>query len=146
MQTASSTGRTVEKELFIAAAPDRVYRAFTDKGELERWFVTEAQIDPRPGGIFNLYWKENHVPGQIVALDPPRRMVFTWDDGPKYGVTTCSIDFEPHNDGTLLRLTHTGFGDGDNWDDLYNGVNGGWTEELENLRRWLEEGAPKEWS
>lgn len=139
-------GRTIEKELFIAAAPERVYRAFTDPVELERWFVTRAEIDPRPGGVFNLWWQENHVPGEVVALDPPRRFVFTWDDGPKYGITTCSVEFIPEADGTLLRLVHTGFGDGENWDELYDGVNGGWTEELAHLRAWAERSAAKDWS
>jgi uncharacterized protein YndB with AHSA1/START domain len=146
MSAVSQTGRTVEKELFIAAAPERVYHAFTNKDELEKWFVTRAEIDPRPGGTFNLWWKDEHVPGQIVKLDPPRQMIFTWDDGPESGVTTCTIDFIPESDGTLLRLTHTGFGEGDNWDNLYNGVNGGWTSELDNLKQWAETSTAKPWA
>lgn len=145
MTAVTQTGRTVEKELFIAAAPERVYDAFTTREGLETWFVTRAEIDPRPGGTFNLWWQENHVPGQIVALDPPRQMVFTWDDGPQYGVTTCTVDFIPESDGTRVRLIHTGFGMGENWDSLYDGVNGGWVEELGNLKHWLETGAVKSW-
>jgi uncharacterized protein YndB with AHSA1/START domain len=135
----------IEKELYVAAAPERVYHAFTDKQALETWFVTDAEIDLRPGGVFNLHWKENTVPGEIVELDPPRRFVFTWDDGPQYGITTCAVEFIPHGDGTLLRLMHTGFGAGANWDSLYEGVRGGWSMELEHLRRWLEQGIAKPW-
>jgi uncharacterized protein YndB with AHSA1/START domain len=145
MTAASQSGRTVEKELFIAAAPERVYHAFVDKQALEQWFVTRAEIDARPGGIFNLWWKDNHVPGQIVRLDPPRQMIFTWDDGPACGITTCTVDFIPEADGTLLRLTHTGFGFGDSWDTLYDGVNGGWVMELGHLKHWLETGYAKSW-
>lgn len=50
MQTMPAVGRTVEKELFIAAAPERVYLAFTVKENLERWFVTNAEIQARIGG------------------------------------------------------------------------------------------------
>src|SRR5688500_5266509 len=126
MQTMPVAGRTVEKELFIAAAPERVYRAFTNKEDLERWFVTNAELETRPGGVFNLRWQEDTVAGEYVELDPPRRVTFTWDESPKYSVTTCTIEFIPEADGTLLRLTHSGFGQGDDWDDLYNGINGGW--------------------
>jgi uncharacterized protein YndB with AHSA1/START domain len=146
MQTVPTVGRTIQKELFIAAPPERVYRAFTSKEDLERWFVTTATLEPRPGGVFNLWWKENHVPGEFVALDPPRSLAFTWDDGPGFSLTTCTIEFIPENDGTLLRLTHTGFLDGENWDQLYDGVNGGWTMELGNLKTWLETGIEKSWT
>jgi len=37
-------------------------------------------------------------------------------------------------------------GSGDDWDRIYNGTNGGWSEELENLRAWLEEGKAKVWA
>jgi uncharacterized protein YndB with AHSA1/START domain len=146
MQTMPSAGRTIEKELFTAAAPERVYRAFTNKEDLERWFVTHAELDARPGGVFNLRWKDESVAGAFVELDPPRRVTFTWDDGPKYGITTCTIEFIPEADGTLLRLTHTGFGQGDNWDQLYDGINGGWTTELGHLKTWLERGVQKHWA
>lgn len=145
MQTTSASGRTIEKKLYIAAAPERVYRAFTTKEDLERWFVTRAEVDARPGGVFNLWWKENTVPGEFVALDPPRSFTFTWDDGPKYGVTTCRLEFIPENDGTVVQLTHTGFGQGENWDELYDGVKDGWNEELDYLKTWLETGEEKPW-
>src|SRR5688572_30045328 len=146
MQTMPLVGRTVEKELFIAAAPERVYRAFTVKDDLERWFVTSADIETRAGGAFNLHWNNDSVNGEYVQLDAPRRITFTWDERPKYGITTCTIELIPEADGTLLRLTHTGFGDGDNWDELYNGVNSGRTEELGNLKTWLETGVEKRWT
>jgi uncharacterized protein YndB with AHSA1/START domain len=146
MQTMPLAGRTVEKEMFIAAAPERVYRAFTVKEDLERWFVTTADIQARAGGAFNLHWNDDSVNGEYVELDPPRRITFTWDERPKYGITTCTIELTPEADGTLLRLTHTGFGEGDNWDELYNGVNSGWTEELTHLKTWLETGVEMSWA
>lgn len=44
------TGRTFEKEIFIHVTPERVFRAPTEKAERERWFLTEATVDVRPGG------------------------------------------------------------------------------------------------
>lgn len=147
-ESQATGGRTVEKEIFIAAAPERVYRAFTERAELERWFVTRADIaEPaQPGGRYNLHWQQEHVPGEIVVLDPPHRFVFRWDDGPPTGVTTCEVRFLPHSDGTLLRLTHTGWGSGEDWDRLYDGVNGGWTKELRYLVQLLERGIEKTWT
>ena len=146
MQTMPTVGRTIEKELFIAAAPERIYRAFTVKEDLERWFATNADIQPEVGGGLNLRFPNDTINGAYVELEPDRRISFTWDERPKYGITTCTIELIPEADGTLLRLTHTGFGEGENWDELYNGINGGWTEELGNLKTWLETGTVKNWS
>ena len=145
--SSSGSGRTVEKEIFIATAPERVFRAFTEQADLEQWFVTTAEVEQRIGGRFNLTWAgEGAVTGEIVAYDPPNRMVFTWDEGPETGITTCEVQFLPHSDGTLLRLSHTGWGTGEDWDRLYDGVNGGWVSELQNLRRWLESNTQKDWT
>jgi uncharacterized protein YndB with AHSA1/START domain len=40
----------LEKELFIKATPERVFQALTTKEDLERWFLTKAEVDLRPGG------------------------------------------------------------------------------------------------
>jgi hypothetical protein len=38
---------------------------------------------------------------------------------------------------------HSGFGAGEAWNRLFENINGGWNEELENLRRYLIEGIAK---
>ncbi|RIK44470.1 MAG: hypothetical protein DCC58_08175 [Chloroflexi bacterium] len=143
----TATGRTIVKELVVRASPERAYRAFTEKAELERWFVTRADVDLRPGGVYDLTWEpDSRVPGRVVELDPPRRFVFDWDDGPKYGITRITVDFEPADDErTRIRLVHTGFSTNPDWDPLYLDVTAGWTKELEYLRDWLDSGKAKEW-
>jgi uncharacterized protein YndB with AHSA1/START domain len=36
----------------IAAAPDQVFRALTDAGELARWWTSSGESDARTGGAF----------------------------------------------------------------------------------------------
>lgn len=146
--TIPATGRTIVKELFVRATPERAFRAFTEKAELERWFVTRADVELVPGGVYDLTWGPGeHVPGKIIELDPPHRFVFEWDDGPWYGFTRITVEFNPvgENYGTNIRLVHTGFGASPEWDPLYFDVNSGWTKELEYLRAWLDIGRPKVW-
>jgi uncharacterized protein YndB with AHSA1/START domain len=143
------TGRTIVKELFVRTTPERAFRAFTEKAELERWFVTLADVELTPGGVYNLTWGPGElVPGTVVEVEPPHRFVFVWDDGPKYGLTRITVEFTPvaENYGTNIRLVHTGFGANAEWDPLYFDVNSGWTKELEYLRAWLDTGRAKSWS
>ena len=72
-----------------------------------------AELDPEPGGIFRIDVDGEHIAsGRYVEVDPPHRVKMTWgwegsaDVGP--GSTTVEITLEPHRDGTLLRLRHTG--------------------------------------
>jgi hypothetical protein len=61
---------------------------------------------PYPGG--------NVAAGEIVELDPPRRIVMTWgyEAGEPHlpaGATTIEIRLEPTDGGTLLHFRQTGF-------------------------------------
>jgi uncharacterized protein YndB with AHSA1/START domain len=142
----TTTGRRLEKELFIRATPERVWRALTEKAELVQWFLTEAVVDVRPGGALHFAWQQDVMDGHFFELDPPRHLVFSWEEQHKLGATTVTIDLTPQEDGTLLRLVHTGFGSGPEWDSTFTGTDTGWTEELANLRIWLETGTPKSWT
>jgi len=51
--------------------------------------------------------------GQFLEVVPPRRLVFTWGwEGNEIPVpprsSTVMIELEPADNGTLLRLTHSG--------------------------------------
>jgi uncharacterized protein YndB with AHSA1/START domain len=50
MEHSHVIGRTLEKELFIKASPQRVFQALTRSEDLERWFLVKAEVDLRPGG------------------------------------------------------------------------------------------------
>jgi len=135
-----TSGRTIEKEIFIRATPERVFRALTEKAELEAWFVKEATIDLRVGGALRLFWDPESVEGTFLEIDPPRRVVFTWDERPAIaGITTSAFTLTAEGEGTRLHLVHSGFGSGAAWDRLFNNINGGWDSELQKLRTYLEE-------
>jgi uncharacterized protein YndB with AHSA1/START domain len=114
------------------------------KEDLERWFVTGATVDPRPGGKLRFVWETNAIEGEFVEV-APHRIVYTLDEGPGYGTTTVTITLTPEGDGTRLHLLHTGFGEGTHWDRLYQGLDSGWNAELDNLRAWIDEGRAKAW-
>ena len=91
--------------------PERVYRALTDREALAAWLMPndfEAKVghhftfrtDPAPGfdGI---------VRCEVLELDPPRRVAYSWRGGPLDTVVRFTL--EPVPGGTRLRFEHTGF-------------------------------------
>jgi uncharacterized protein YndB with AHSA1/START domain len=106
--------KLVEKTLFIAATPGRVYQLLTDAALLVEWMAPIARVDPRPGG--DITWTHSNgdsVVGVFVELVADRRVVFTYgwdrdDVGIPAGSTTVEIDLRPLRGGTELRLVHRG--------------------------------------
>jgi uncharacterized protein YndB with AHSA1/START domain len=126
--------RLVVRELFIDAAPQRVYELLTDAQQLIEWMAPEANVDPRVGG--QIRWKHlngDSVIGSFVELVPARRIVFTygWDRADVEippGSTTVEIDLRPSGSGTALRLVHRGLNP-----PMADAHAGGWTNYLRRL-------------
>ena len=71
-------------------------------------------LDPEPGGRLRVGYPTGQVAGgRVVAVEPDRRIVFTWgyegdgQAGPA-GSSTVEITLEPVADGTEVRLRHSG--------------------------------------
>lgn len=145
MEKMHLTGRSIEKELFINASPERVFRALTDKEELEHWFLRKAEIDLRPGGQLRFEWRPGVFNyGKILVLEPPHRLSYTWEVQTP-DVTVVTFELVAQNDGTLLRVTNAGYREGEDWDSYYNLRNNGWDVHLGNLAAWLETGKESVW-
>lgn len=104
----------VDVERRIAATPDEVFTYLTDAEKYTRWKGQQAELDPRPGGLYRVRMGPEAVAlGEYVEVEPPTRVVFTWGwegsgDVPP-GSTTVEITLRKDGDGTLLRLRHSGF-------------------------------------
>jgi uncharacterized protein YndB with AHSA1/START domain len=110
---------TVEVSQRVVGTPDVVFPYFTDPEKYCLWQGLEAELDPRPGGIFRLrFFDGGAVEGEYLVVDPPRRLVFSWGwngdvlppgmaDAPP-GSTTVEITFVPDGDGTIIQLRHSG--------------------------------------
>lgn len=129
--------RTIEMEVFVAAPADVVWRAISDADQLARWFPVEARVEPGVGGSIWLSWgggAEGTAP--ISHWEPNRHLGWT----EARGAIKIAVDFhlEPRGEGTVVRLVHSGFGAGSEWDDEFHMTTGGWSYFLENLRWYVE--------
>jgi uncharacterized protein YndB with AHSA1/START domain len=103
----------VEREIFIAAKPLTVWQLLVDPRQMIRWMGLSAVLDPRPGGTYRVEVIPGRIAsGQVVEVVAPRRLVHTWgwedeETTVPAGSTTVTFELVPHDDGTLLRLTHS---------------------------------------
>ena len=103
----------IHVERRIAAPPAAVFRYLTEADLWARWQGQSAELDPTPGGLFQVRMAEGQiVEGEFVAVEPNRRVVVTWgwQDHPRMppGTTTVEFELTADGDGTLVRLTHRG--------------------------------------
>ena len=121
----------------FAAPRDRVYRAWTDAGELTRWFapgddyVTKViELDLRVGGRYRI---EMHSPrgnihcvlGTYREVRAPERLVFTWCwEGKDMGETLVTVEFRERGPSTEVILTHEVFPTQEVRDEHTKGWNG----------------------
>jgi uncharacterized protein YndB with AHSA1/START domain len=101
----------LERTLTIAAPPEAVFRYFTDTDRWAAWWGAGSTIDPRPGGrVFVRYPGGNEALGEVIEIDPPRRIVFSYGyaSGAPVppGGSRVTIELAAASQGTRLRLTH----------------------------------------
>jgi uncharacterized protein YndB with AHSA1/START domain len=106
----------------IAARPETVFSYFTDSERYQQWFGVDAELDPRPGGLFRVTTggrSRTVARGEYLQVEPPRRLVFSWGwenaDGLPEGLpelmagsSTVEVSLVADGDGTILRLRHSG--------------------------------------
>jgi len=139
---------SIEREVLIAAAPERVWEAITVPEHINQWLWDFAEIELRVGGAMTLAGTYNGKPysyeATIEDLDPPNVFAFRWAEGGWVdgGATRVEISLTAADGGTRLRLVESGFAGLDISDDLrselFGDISGGWTSELGELVVYVE--------
>lgn len=121
-KTATVPPRTVRMSRRFDAAPEAVFRAWTDPAEVAQWYGPTGWSAPREririDGAIGGRWEvtmvrdgdafEFPIGYEILELDPPRLIVLRYVD--MTGSTSADpavvrVELTPDGDGTLLTLT-----------------------------------------
>ncbi|MFM9995828.1 MAG: SRPBCC family protein [Phycisphaerales bacterium] len=144
-----SEQRTLETSIEVRATPAAVWKALTDAEELTRWFPMEARVTPGVGGSIWTSWKDEYEDtARIEVWEPNRRLVLASGIGAAGLPARLTVDYTieaKHGAAgvTVLRLVHSGFGRGGDWDWEFDATKRGWSFELRGLRHYLERHAGK---
>lgn len=137
-------GAELAYELVLPGTPAEHYALWTTEEGARTFLADEVRIEPRVGGRYETLFDPIEDPAgalagtygsKIVALDPPRRIVFQWHaltprkaaeelGGVRRRQQSLLVEvgfeaasLEPAT--TRVRVRHVGFGDGPDWDAQY---------------------------
>jgi uncharacterized protein YndB with AHSA1/START domain len=135
--------RSHEHVLEIQASPGDVWKAITDPVEIARWFALAAEATPGEGGEIVYRWGDFVGRCRILAWEPPRHLRTSWMEAPASPAGQgAALVVDWHVEGaagkTTLRVVHSGFGTGAEWEREYDGTRRGWIFELQGLKHYLE--------
>jgi len=126
---------TLEIRRLIPAARERVFDAWTQAKELDRWsapspMTARAEVDLRVGGRYRIVMRgpdgvDRSVGGVYRVVERPSKLVYTWkwEDSPM-GDSVVTVEFHERGKETEVVLRHEGLADADSRARHEHGWNG----------------------
>ncbi|NNC76020.1 MAG: SRPBCC domain-containing protein [Acidimicrobiia bacterium] len=139
--------RSLVKTMEVAALPDDVWAAWTSNEGITSWWGPAAvNIELRIGGAYEILFSLDPPEGErgsegcrVLAYVPGESLSFTWNAPPHLPLRSSNtwvvLSFDDAGSGrTAVRLVHTGFLDGPDWDDYMAYFDSAWGYVLDLLR------------
>ena len=150
--------RRIVKEVVVKAPPEAVFKAWSTSEGVATFFAPEARVEARPDGPFEVYMNPYGTPGmkgaddmRVLAVQENRMISFTWNAPPHLPLARAQRTFvvvrmQPEGAAeTRVRLTHTGWGEGGEWDKAHAYFDRAWGNVMANLQKRFAEG-PIDWT
>jgi uncharacterized protein YndB with AHSA1/START domain len=118
-------GHTLNLERNFKASPQKVYEAWTNAGQLKKWFkiredwtTSLAEVDLKIGGKYRIGMcdpegQERVVGGEFSMLEPYTLIEYSWhwesDAAKNDPVTIVRVEITETDEGSNLKLTHSNF-------------------------------------
>lgn len=149
--------RAINLSVTVKASVAEVYKTFTTRDGVVSFFAPDAVVEPRVGGLFEMHINPLAAPGlkggddmRFLALQENKMLSFTWNAPPHLAEarkqrTVVVLRFvEKGASETEVRLHHTGWGEGGEWDKTFDYFTKSWPNVLANLKKRFDEG-PIDW-
>jgi uncharacterized protein YndB with AHSA1/START domain len=91
---------------------EAVWSELTHAAAISEWLMVTGDFEPAVGCRFRLKTEDlstsGYIEAEVIDLDPPHRMVWTWSAGDGNAPSTVTFELSRAGDKTRLRLRHVG--------------------------------------
>ena len=147
------SNRVIEKTKVIDQSIIDLWTKWTTHDGLTSFFGKDNKIELKIGGAFEIYFLTRNPIGlqgsegcRILSFLPNRMLSFSWNAPPKFKEvreseykTWVVIEFkEINNQKTEIKLTHLGWIDGIQWNEVFEYFNDAWESVLNHLEESIK--------
>jgi uncharacterized protein YndB with AHSA1/START domain len=131
----------IVKEITIAAAPQRVFKALTQPNEIGGWWTNDLNAAPEAGTLAEFRfgeWGDFVLRFEVAELDRDEKVHWISRRGPPHWAgTSVTWHLTPVQNGTRVVFTHDGFAQAD---EVFEQTRGNWDYFLDSLKSYVETG------
>ena len=133
---------TIEREIVIAAPPEKVYEIVTRPEHMGAWFGDAGA--ERDGDTIKMRWADHgEAELRVVEEQPPTKFAYRWDaNDAGVGDTLVEFTLTAEGDGTRLKVVESGWTklttSPERQSELREGNTKGWKHELGDLERYAQ--------
>jgi uncharacterized protein YndB with AHSA1/START domain len=145
------TDKVLMLEVTVPAPLSAVWQAFTTSEGLSTWLTPGAVVDLREGGEWTAHFPGGSTGGgTILSFVPEKELVLSALAPDKFPTvratrTKARFQFEAKGDSTIVRLTQTGWKEGEEWVKAYEYLTVGNAQLLATLHHRFVSG-PIDWT
>lgn len=145
--------RMIYKEAAIAASLRDVWDAWTTRRGVQSFFAPDARVDLAVGGPYEILFDPDAPAGsrgsegcKVLSFLPDRMLSFDWNAPPQYPRirnerTWVVVQLTPGPVGsTRVELTHLGWREGDDWNQVFHYFQRAWDIVLGRLAHRFSHG------
>ncbi len=143
---------TLEFEIIISTSKENLWSAWTSSQNIVQWFAPNANIEPKTGGAFELFFdpsNHDHMTTKgckFLEFRPYKSLSFNWKAPNDFAdimnnedsLTVVKINFMEDGDNTKIMVIHSGWRNGEKWDKARQWHEFAWKQVLNNLKEFLE--------
>jgi uncharacterized protein YndB with AHSA1/START domain len=155
----TSSSKIIRKEAVTTATLEEAWKAWTTAQGLISFFVPKAIIEPVVGGRYELFSSLKAPKGfqgtegcKILALEPQKHLAFEFIAPPQFPNvrrlrTRVDVSFGQVAKGGVVKLdlVHSGFLEGEEWDEFFEFSNWNWDLVLGRFQYRFSVG-PMDWN
>jgi uncharacterized protein YndB with AHSA1/START domain len=142
-------------ETTIPETVEALWKEWTDQTKITKWFSPEANIEPRLDGAYELFFNPSDHDSmstkgcRITEFEPRSQLMFQWKGPDQYAQlmnappeTHVEVTFSPKGPDTVMTITHTGWGQGSEWQGAREWHDRAWQGVIADLKEHLAQRLP----
>lgn len=126
---AAASDLVILKHVTLPISPTETFRISSDSSGLESWLCEKAEVEPKIGGKYELFWvptdpeNDSTIGCRVTALEQGRLIAFQWRSPRQFKAFANSADPLTHvvvvlhgvKEGTAVTLIHSGWRSSPEW-------------------------------